>query len=69
MTIISMHHLEDKFSGRVLRGSGLCANTGIKTTPVSIQNSIINHAAIMPSNRTKIDADIVRKTQYNVPLN
>ena len=23
----------------------------------------------MPSNRTRIDADLVQKTQYNVPLN
>ena len=53
----------------ILRVSGPCRNTVFKTTRVFIQNSIINYITTMPSNRARIDIDLVQKTQYNVPLN
>ena len=43
--------------------------TRTKTTRISIQNSIIKYTTTMPSNRAIIDANIVQKTQYKVPLN
>ena len=54
--------------GRVLGVSGPCGNTRIKTTRTSIE---FNHqiTTTIPSNRARIDADLVEPTQYNVQPN
>ena len=44
---------------RVLRVSGPCGNTVFKSTRVSIRNSITNYTTTMPSNRSRIDIDLV----------
>ena len=36
---------------------------------MSIQNSTIKYTTTMPSNRARINADLVQKIQYKVPLN